>query len=510
MSDVPPAPGTGTSPAGGGFLLPILPSGAGLPDPIAIATWHLAVSDTIGSELRHELLALWLFPDAGGVVLLGPAALLEDRVVVARPETFVGQEQLLALEDRVRAAGYASVIAAPIRDQPRDLGLMLLAALQPGQYGPVQAMRLFSLLREFVPPFRRLAERMPVPVERGADSGGPDPDNLVAVVAQVVAQSRSAQELVTGLSAMLHGTLPHDHLDILAPGPRPGSWEWLGADRTRRRWGSSEGLGTEAAGPRGFAVLQERLAHQPVLTVADLSTDRSGLVWPTDPDRRDLHRIHAMMAMELRLAGETVGYLLLGSAAADLYRPADEAALASMADVLAAGVAVLRTRAEVEVLRRTVTAMEGPGGALARLVRLLATVPRFAEATRQAAAIIRETTGARYCRFILRLGPIEAVVVEPGESRPLIDLPLVPVSGSPFAAVLRGEVPLTLRPDGENEELHLPLRIAGRPFGVLSLIGPAGGRLAAVTHVAQQLADVVAPHLELVRREAGAEVRSGS
>lgn len=506
MSDDRPASGPGSSPSGGGFLLPILPVGPGTPDPVAIATWHLAVSDTVQAELRHELLALWLFPDAGGVVLLGPAALREDRVEITRPEHFVGQEQLLALEDRVRAAGYASVLAAPVRDQPRDLGLMLLAALQPGQYGPIQAMRLFSLLREFVPPFRRLAERIPAPVEAPLSATPVEAENPLARVAQLVAQARSPQEFVSGLSAVLHGLLPHDHLDILAPGAQPAGWAWLGSDPGRRRWQSTDG--TEGGPPRGLAPIRERLASQRVLTVADLAAERTGLAWPSDPARRDLHRLRAMMAMELRGTGDVVGYLFVGSAAVDLYRPADEALLAGLGDVVATGVVLLRARTEVEVLRRTVTAMEGPGGALARLVRLLATVPRFADMTRGAATILQEATGATQTRFVLRLGPSEVVVVEPGEGRPLLDLPLVPVSGSPFAAVLRGEIPLALHQVADFEELHLPLRVAGRPFGVMTLVGAAGGRLAAVTHAAQQLADAIAPHLEVVRREAGLEARS--
>lgn len=495
---------------GGGFLLPVLPAGSGPIDPVAVATWHLAVSDAIGGELPHDLLALWLFPDAGGVVLLGPASLAQDRVEVGRPDGFLGQAQLLALEERVRQAGYGSVIASPIRDQHRDLGLILLAALAAGRFGPIQAIRLFEILRQFTPPFRHLAERVL------ADSGAmmlprvTDPETMLLTVARTLAEARSGAELLTRLSAALQGLLPHDALEIAVREVRPEGVEWdlLGRERPSRRWGAG-GVPADAGRIRGLAALEERIGNQATLTVADLGTDRGGLAWPIRTEDSGGPRIHAMLALTLPDLGDRLGYLLLGSAATDLYRPADEALLVTLADLVAARLVAIRARAEVENLRRTVSALEGPGGAIARAVRLLAATPHFGTATMGVAAIIRELTGSRDCQFMLRLGTAEAVEVRPGDTRPLLDLPLVPVDRSAFAPVLRGDAPLLLTPGpgADEEQLMLPLRLAGRPFGVMILTGSAGGRLASVTLAAQQLADTLAPHLELVRREAGAEVR---
>jgi len=475
---------------------------------VAVATWHLAVSDTVGAELPHDLLALWLFPEAGGVALLGPAALAQDNLVVPRPLEFLGQEQLLALEDRVRLAGYASVIAAPIRGPTRDLGLMLLAALSAGRFGPLQAIRLFEILSRFSPAFQRLAARMPASRNETTLPVLHDAEAMPQALARTLSVARTGAELVNRLSAALHGLLPHDHLGILVPGFRAGSWEWVGQESSRPRWGGAESGGDRAA-PRGLEMLEERLSEVTVLAVADLATDRTGLHWPSDRDHREPPmRVHAMLAAALDQGGDRIGYLLLGSAATDLYRPEDEARLASVVDIIAARVTALRARAESESLRRTVAALEGPGGAMARVVRHLAATAHFGVATREAAAVLREVTGATTCRFILRLGSAEAVALEPGEVRPLLDLPLLPLAGARFAPVLSGEIPLLLHPVGPNEELCVPLRIAGRPFGALLLTAPAGGRLAAVTNVAQQLADAIAPHLELVRRAAGAEVSS--
>lgn len=493
------------SPSGGGrdFLLPVLPAGSGPTDPVAIATWHLAVSDAIGGELRHDLLALWLFPDAGGVVLLGPASLAQDRVEVERPETFLRQDQLLALEDRVRLAGYASVIATPIRDQHRDLGMMLLAALAAGRFGPIQAIRLFEILRQFSAPFRRLAERVHADSSAVVLPRATDPEALLLTVVRTASEARSGSELVTRLSAALQGLLPHDSLEIAVRDA--GGWQLLGRERPGRRWGAGGAREGASGSIRGMESLVERLGSQGTLTVADVATERGGLAWPVRAEDSGGPRIHAILALALPDHGEPLGYLLIGSAATDLYRPADEALVHPLAEVVAARVAVIQARGEVEHLRRTVTALEGPGGAIARAVRLLAATPHFGTATEGIAAILRELTGCRECRFMLRLGATEAVEVRPGEARPLLDLPLVPVQGTGFAPVLRGEAPLLLIPAGVEEQLIVPLRLAGRPFGVMILTGSAGGRLALVTLAAQQVADTLAPHLELVRREAGAE-----
>lgn len=488
----------------GDLLLPVLAPARGPLDPVAIATWHLALSDTIRTDLPHELLGLWLFPSTGGVVLLGPAALVEDALPVTRPKPFLTQEQLLAIEERVRRAGYQSVIAAPIRGPGQDLGLMLLAALAPGQYGPIQAMRLFDLLRELVGLFGQLAEQAPTDAGELAPRSSDDLASLVAAVARIAAEAPTANGLLGGLSAALHGTMPHDELLVLVPAPDGKRWQSFGGDETggsrRRPTGGDHG---RFVAPAELAPLLGRLRNQPVVAVADLSGERDGLAWPVLSGCREVPRLRAMIAAALASAGELAGILMMGSVARDLYRPPDETRLRAVAGVIGPAVAALVARGEAAVLRRTVAALEGPGEILARVVRRLATVANLGTAIQEAATLVQECTGASGCRFALRLGPDDAVILAPGETRPLLDLPLATIEGAPFAPVLRGEVPLLLRPAGDSEELILPLRIAGRPFGALILTGEAGGRLAGVTLAAQQLADAVAPHLELARREAG-------
>lgn len=80
---------------------------------------------------------------------------------------------------------------------------------------------------------------------------------------------------------------------------------------------------------------------------------------------------------------------------------------------------------------------------------------------------------------------------------------MVPVAGTPLGQVLAGELSSSfILSDGEAR-LVVPLRVTGRLHGalVLSARQPAVLREAHLP-LAQQLADVVAPHLELLRRAA--------
>lgn len=491
----------GTDPGPGrrqDFLLPVLPVGAGPPDPVAIATWHLAVSDALSGELPHDLLALWLFPEGGGVALLGPEGLAEDQVMVPRPDPFLGQEQLLALEDRIRQAGYASVIASPIRDERRDLGLLLLAALTAGRFGPLQAIRLFELLRQFPAPFQRLAARYPNAPGELVLPQAAEADLLLPTLVRTGAAARSPEELLTRLSHALQRLLPHDHLLVALREPRSGRWHWLGQGKSTGRWGAGPRAALPA--PSGMAALEERLGEQDVMAVPDLAAERGGLAWPLRHEPAGGPRVHAALVARLRSHGESVGFLLLGSAASDLYRPEDEALLGRVTDAVALLSVAVQAHEDTAALRRTVATLEGPGGAIARAVRTLAATPDLDAAIAAVGAALRELSGATSCRFAIALAADDAVLLEPGHLRPFPDLPLVPVTGAAFAPVLMGQAPLVLTPGAESEELIVPLRVAGHPFGAVILVGPAGGRFASVTLAVQQLADTLAPHLELLRR----------
>ncbi len=106
--------------------------------------------------------------------------------------------------------------------------------------------------------------------------------------------------------------------------------------------------------------------------------------------------------------------------------------------------------------------------------------------------------------FALRLSEGDRVVLlDPGERRPLPDLASVPVAGTGLGQVLQGELPHLFALAQGEARLIVPLRVAGRVHGalVLSAAPPAVLNRAHV-EPAQRLADVIAPHLELLRRAA--------
>src|SRR3954454_4678684 len=123
-------------------LVPILRADEGKVDPVALATWHEALSNTLAVEVPHDLLGLWLYPAHGGSVLLGPEALAADDLVIPVPAPYLKPEQLSLIEEIVVDAGYRSATFLPVRFGKRDVALLLVADLQPDRYGSIERVVL--------------------------------------------------------------------------------------------------------------------------------------------------------------------------------------------------------------------------------------------------------------------------------------------------------------------------------------------------------------------------------
>ncbi len=110
--------------------------------------------------------------------------------------------------------------------------------------------------------------------------------------------------------------------------------------------------------------------------------------------------------------------------------------------------------------------------------------------------------------FAVRLGDENRVaIVRPGFSTPLADLPQEPIEGTGVAAVVRGESPYLLTTqedrDGPVTVLVVPLRAGGRIFGAMAMTSRGTSPFTRTDMaVAQALADLIAPHLDLARRVA--------
>jgi hypothetical protein len=474
-------------------LVPILRVEEGLSDRTALATWHEALSDALAADIPHDLLALWLY--AGDrPVLLGPEALAQDNLRVPSPTPQLQPYQLDALAQVIRKAGYASVVCLPVRFGRRDVGLMLLADLREGCYGDNEILTLRLAAQRIAPLLGRLARQWPT------ESGAPVPQvERVAALLDTLAHSNGSiatpQRFLSALSPALEPLLPHDHLELLLAdstgsryyrlGEHPGGPLWIDPSLTIGReyldmgalFGASDRLVLpdacrEPRWPRGYFTVAEPAGAEPRAVVGAHMTGPNGMN----------------------------AYLLAASVGADLYGDEDAALLARVASLIAPQVALL-----VASARNGKESSASPESAcLAEAAALLATSADLAEATRRIAGVAAKFLLFDEMRFAIRLSEGDRVVLlEPGETRALADLPLLPVAGTMLNQVLTGEADgLFAEVEGEARIL-VPLRVGGRVHGALMLSARRPGLLReAHRSSAQHLADVIAPHLELLRRAA--------
>jgi GAF domain-containing protein len=474
-----------------GFLVPVLPWQEGPPDAIGVAAWHLALSNLIGQEVPHDLLGLWLFPSRGGVMLLAPEELGGDDLTVDPPHPWLSQHQIFELEERIRRAGYGSVVGIPVRGETRDLGLAIFARLEPARYGPEQAMQLLAMMRQVVPVFTMLSDSPPLAVSTGP-SARITRQNVSELVAAAAAEGRTPAEVLRLISGVLHPVIPHERIEVAVAGTG-GSWALLSGPPEGRRWSDSTSVVTQHV-----TGLVARADEDGTIMVGDLRT--LGLAWPAYRETRALSRVHAVLGVRLSVAGSETAWLLLGGAAPDLYREPDRELLVSVAPVVAIRVHGLRMALDAEVARTIAAGQQSSQSRAARVASTLAAAPLWSEAVTLFVQDVRESLGYAEVRWALRLESGDCVESHAGDRRPLADLPPLPI-GSDLATLLSGAAPfLVSGPRGSD--LIVPLRVGGRVVGALELLGGSPGTAGHPVTSAQLFADLIAPHLELLRREA--------
>ena len=479
-------------------LVPLVRAEEVLEDADALATWHAALSNALSSDLPHDLLGLWLYPWHGGVVLLGPEALAQDDLSVPRPSPQVDAAQVSLLEDIVRDAGYGSVASIPVRSGRRDVGLLLAADLQQGRYGDAEPLTLELVARKLAPMLGRMARQW-----GGSMRTTHEAERMAALVDAVGAagsRNHAPQVYLGELSRALETILPHDTLELLL------------ADADGRR---AYRFGEHTAGALwsdpSLVIAREHLdldalfGGRDTVVIADTYQDSH---WPrgyftvAEPAGAE---VRAVVGTRIGLPGRGTAYLLAGGIGADLYSDADAALMRRVGGLIAAQVAMLVSgTAKAAPGAAPAPTPVQPKTALLDAVELLATGAEFAETSRRVADLAARVLPFDEIRFAIRLSEGDRVVLlEPGERRPLPDLPLIPVAGTTLAAVIQGEVPSSFQIVEGEARLLVPLRVAGRVHGALVLTARPPAILREM-HVpqAQQLADIVAAHLELLRRTA--------
>jgi hypothetical protein len=479
-------------------LIPLLRPGEAVTDPVVLETWYDALANALGVEVAHDLLALWFFPASGGVQLVGPVELAEDHLDVPRPSPRLGPADLEPLAATVRRA-YPTVVTLPVTLGSSDVGLMLVASLAPNAYDERQRGVLARTADGIAPTLSRIALQWG-PAEPPADQRPHQAaDDLVSAVTTGWTEARSPKDFLALLSGALHRMLPHDRLELLIPGPQPGQQYRLGSHSGPAPWNDPA------------LVVKREALDLTALAGADARLripDAAALVsWPQGFMGEELPgggSIRSVIGVRVMSGGRLVAHLLAGSTSPDLYQPDDLRLLEQAARLIAPKIEAYVLTSQLAALRAHLTALRAAPAHLAVLADLLATTPQLADATRRAAEEARALLPCDTVTFALRLADGDRVVMlEPGENKHLVDLPLLPVGGSVLGQVLRGEVADALEESAQSTVLMVPLRAAGRILGALVLSAKGRGGLGrGDVGPAQQLADLVAPYLELARRAA--------
>ncbi|HET9276448.1 MAG TPA: hypothetical protein VFN96_10290 [Gemmatimonadales bacterium] len=486
----------GASGVPGDSLVPLLPSGDGAPDPVAISTWHIALSESIAPEIPHELLALWLFPETGGVVLLGPDALAQDQVPMPEPAPRLLQDQLYALEEIFRRAQYQSALAIPVRNDRRDSGVMVLGGLDRGLYGPRQAQALQSFARRLAPVLDDLGRRMSAASPHVALEPSMTLEALPAHLGRASCEASDGPDLVRRASGILYGLLPHDRLEILVASGPEGTWSPLSGQLPRRRWAKADA----ALDP--MAAIVARFDTAATLLIDDLTESVPEVEWTADPAGGSAVPIRGVVGSRLQVAGETVGFLILGSVARQAYRPDDEELVTAAAGFLAPRVGGLVGESRRDAVRAEAAVGTVSVPPVIRSVTLLAGTAHLGEALSRFGDELRKVVEHDALAIHLRWGEDEVVPIDAAALRPLADLTASPLAGFEGAPLLRGDREWLVRSVPEGEVVMVPLRVAGRPAGTLSLRSRGFASPRETAARAQPFADLLAPHLELLRRSA--------
>ena len=487
-----PLPSNGSEP-----LVPILRADEGKVDPVALATWHEALSNTLAVEVPHDLMGLWLYPTQGGAFLIGPAALAQDDLVIPTPAPFLKPEQLALIEEIVVDAGYRSAICLPIRFGKRDVGLLLVADLQPDRYGAVERVVLQCVAQRVGPMLGRIARQWTP--ETGSTSKQQERiAGLLEAVARANREGNTPQRFIAAISTGLAPLLPHEHMELLVQ------------DESGRRYFR---LGEHSGGPLwadpSLVIEREHLdvgaifGQRSRLLVQDIYEDDRwprGFLTAAEPAGAD---IRAVAGTRLNLKGKSPAYLMVGSIGPDLYGAEDVELLVLLGGLILPQIVEFLRVPEREALVPGAKPMPagGPVEVLRKIAGALASATDPAAATRlialEGAGLLPFET--MVCAIKLIDGE-RVVALRPGERRAAL---MAPETGTTLADVLCGGLPYAVGVAASQSRLVVPLRVAGRVYGALIFNAPLTSAWnEAHVKAAQGLADVVATHLDLLRRSA--------
>jgi len=458
-----------------------------------LTTWYEALSNVVGVEIPHDLLAIWHFPVSGGVALVGPAALAEDELRVPLPAPRIGAPQLALLEAVIRDAGYGSVSCFACRTERDDVGLLLVASFAPGMHDSETRQRLAAVARRIAPTLGRLADPDRPDVE-------PSPETrVIDALASATRLAHTPRGFARGASAALDRIIPHERLDILVPGASPEQVYRLSAHEDGALWTDSSLIV-----PHDLLDPAAAFAGRDALLLTDALTEAGWTGW-AESDRRGA--VRSALGVRLVVAERLVGYLLLGGDAVGVYDDHDAELLARLAPWIASRVEALVQAHQLKIIRAHLGSANAIPTQLRRMATILATVPDFSTGLREYMAEATALLPFHRVRLALRAEQADRVVLlVPGDHRAIGEIPSTPASHAVVSRVIAGEAPHGVMGGGVEIELVFPLRAGGTISGALILTTGAPDAFTRLhLAMAQQVADGIAPWIELLRRAAPME-----
>ena len=463
-----------------------------------LTTWYEALSNVVGVEIPHDLLAIWHFPVSGGSALVGPSALAEDELRVPLPAPRLGAPQLALLEAVIRDAGYGSVSCFASRTERDDVGLLLVASFAPGMHDGETRQRLAAVARRIAPTLARLAD---------PDRPDIEPNPEIRVIDAFAAATRHAltpRGFARGASAALDQLIPHERLDIFVPGASPEQFYRLSAHEDGGLWSDSSLIV-----PRDLLDPATAFAGRDSILMSDAMAESGWTGW-AQIDRHGT--VRSALGVRLVVAERVVGYLLLGGDAVGIHDAHDAELLNRVAPWIASRVEALVQSHQLKIIRAQLGSANAIPTQLRRMATILATVPDFSTGLRDYMAEATALLPFHRVRLALRTEHADRVVLlVPGDQRPLGGIPYTPTGNPMVTKVLAGEVPHGVMGGGAEIELVFPLRAGGNISGALILTTGASDAFTRLhLAMAQQVADGIAPWVELLRAvpsEAAATLR---
>jgi hypothetical protein len=329
---------------------------------------------------------------------------------------------------------------------------------------------------------------------------------LLSDLADALSGAAAPRDLMLAVSYALQPVLPHEAFELLVSDSSGETLYRLGLHGYGPLWADPALVkGREWLAP------EQLFGERHRVFISDVGREAGGQRGLPDliRVRGEPSPLRSLVGVKLKMVEREVGYLLLGSIRPLGFRPLDLGLLESVGAILAPRVDALVLSWRYQVLLGQFDILRHVPMHLSRTAELLALTPVLGEGTRLFAKQAEAVLTIREVEFAVRLkDESRFVAVKPGFSTPLTELPPQPLDRSPLAPVVRGEISHLVSTRGEAKEpatlLAVPLRAGGRIFGAMSLSNPGHTPFSRTDlAVAQALADLIAPHLDLARRSGG-------